>query len=145
MIIAIDPGNVTGYAIQAGSNVLTGHLGPEEHHRDLHVLLDKHFSSDMAIVCESFQRRTQHTELTSIEYIGVVKLFAQSFDVRLHMQTSSQGKTFVTNDKLLKLGMLSRPATRRPYKDINDAKRHLIKYLFDYDPNWKEFFLKTWK
>lgn len=89
--------------------------------------------SELIIVCESFQFRQGKQRagivLDSCEYIGVVKLFYQqrkkslpnSFQLDLRMQTAAQAKTFVTDDKIKKLGLWA-PGQ----KHAMDAMRHLL-------------------
>jgi hypothetical protein len=78
-----------------------------------------------AIVCEDFTyRRLNNAVLTSVEYIGVVKLFIQNhFDVELAMQPPPL-KGFANKDKLKKMGLYI-PGQR----NAMDAISHLVFYL----------------
>jgi hypothetical protein len=133
-VIALDPGGTTGIVIWENGEIRGMHLGPAEHHAELYDLLDNErgiwWSEDTTIVCESFQYRNglPKAELISCEYIGIVKLFAQTFGIKCYMQTPSMGKSWMTNPQLQAVGWLFKPATVSPYKHMNDAARHLAYY-----------------
>jgi hypothetical protein len=135
-IFAIDPGGTTGIAVStyddASSiedfNYFTTDLGPEKHHVHLWNSLSA-FQPDV-VVCESFQFRQNYNrdkvELISREYIGVVELYCQMTGTKLVMQSASQGKHFMPNEKLDTLGILVKP--QHPNRHKNDALRHLVRY-----------------
>lgn len=78
--VAIDPGGTTGIAMIESADrpwdIGVRHLGPDPHHLELFTLL-KVWNPEY-IVCESFQNRgSDPAELTSCEYIGIVRLYQQ--------------------------------------------------------------------
>lgn len=103
-------------------------MGPMKHHRTLWDYIAA-FQPD-TIICESFEFRQNYgrdkVELISREYIGVVDLYCQMTKTRLVMQSASQGKHFMPNDKLETMGILVTPAHANRHK--NDALRHLVRY-----------------
>lgn len=160
-ILALDPGGTTGWAYceflaHLDDNYVlelqhfkfeSGHLGPGDHHLTLwSLLLDAYGNIPNAklplieVVCESFQFR-QHinkdqaktkVELMSVEYIGIVKLFAQVHNITPTWQTASAAKTLIpdkgpqSNVKLRQLGVY-KPVTH--WVHAMDAMRHLLRYM----------------
>jgi hypothetical protein len=157
--MALDPGGTTGWASceldsKSYEGKITpdlsdfkfnsGHLGPDEHHEDLWrwLVLSNHEYDDVSLelVCESFEFR-QHinhggaktkVELISKEYIGVIKLFAASRDLKLKFQTASAGKTMFpdkgpqANVKLKQVGVYKPVST---WVHAMDAMRHLLRFM----------------
>src|SRR3954470_11009411 len=107
-IIAIDPGGTTGWAVWTRSGLgdewNCGQIASEDHHNQLDVLLGHMHLSDYSIVCEGFNhyRDMNQVQLISLEYIGVVKRFAQERSLPVNMQQSQQGKVggFVKKENL---------------------------------------------
>lgn len=158
-IAAFDPGQTSGWAtarfddlLHTGLHELSqiefafGQLGPNPHHYELYELLNtlntpSRFEPALAsleVVSESFQFR-QHISpdhaktglvLTSVEYIGVIKLFCEENGIDLVEYNASAAKHFVpdsgphANDKLRALGLY-----QKGMKHANDATRHLLRYL----------------
>ena len=131
-IISFDPGGTTGVAAydedawKYGGELWTFQsLGPEEHHEDLWVCLD----GFKTIVYERFNYQRRELDkgvslrLDSVEYIGVIKLFAQqNYDVTLHPQQPAD-RLFWDDDKLRKLSLWRSSPHER------DAVRHLLTYV----------------
>jgi hypothetical protein len=150
-IIAFDPGGTTGWAladIRGGLCAFTsGMLGPEDHHYNLYLLLEDERASSggerdgLTIVCESFEYRNDSRAgliLKSCEYIGVIKLFANSHfrPDPLILQTASQGKirgkkteesAFVKKRNLQQLGLWSLGPNGEHH--AMDAYGHLLNYM----------------
>lgn len=151
-VLALDPGGTTGwftytaevlpaldtpYRTHHDVKWASGHLGREEHHYQLYALLEMQAVQEFYIVCESFEFRNRARpglDLSSKEYIGVVKTFIQERAKEpnapvLVMQTAAVGKAFGSDKKLEKLGIQVCPPSRWPHMHINDAGRHLVRFL----------------
>lgn len=135
-IIAFDPGGTTGYSV--------GELrGPDGvlrftarqyrfDHMELHKYLVK--QDPDWIVCESFEFRNavkKGTELISCEYIGVIKLYCQEWQIPLSLQTASTvgaggKKGYFSNQKLKDLKFYL-PAKLHAM----DSLRHLL-YWYEF-------------
>jgi hypothetical protein len=151
-IIAIDPGGTTGWATwtrtRLGNEWACGQIGSDDHHNQLDVLLGNQHVTDFTIVCEGFgqYRDMNEVNLISLEYIGVVKRFAQERFLPVNLQQSQQGKVggFVKRDNLLTLGLWypSRPHAM-------DAYGHLLYFmLVDYGVDQltrNEILRQAWK
>jgi hypothetical protein len=119
--IALDPGGTTGVAIvrdpdQPWSIVVDQLTG--DHYMELFRML--YTLEPEYIICESFENRGQsNTLLTSMEYIGVVKLYIQRTGTIGVWQSASTGKAFWTDAALKKYGLYV-PGL----KHARDAIRH---------------------
>ena len=127
--VALDPGGTTGIAYvrdeAAPWNLEVLQLGPDPHHSDLLRFLNT--VKPEVIVCESFQNTGQDAAiLTSMEYIGIVKLYRQMRLGTLVFQSASIAKQFWDDNKLRAHHMYL-PAMRH----ARDACRH---YLY-----WRTF------
>jgi hypothetical protein len=149
-ILSLDPGGTTGWALwqtRKGNldDYTVGHLGPGDHHAELWSMIRElcKVPDDFRIVCESFEfRQGDHNRhkivLDSKEYIGVVKLMSQLYDIPVVFQTASVGKTFCTDEKIKALDLWT-PGM----KHAMDALRHLITYQvqrqrrYDIVQKWK--------
>jgi hypothetical protein len=138
--------------------IMVGQLGPQEHHADLCTLLEKWYGEcqenliDSHLVTEAFTFRQHATdgsfgkakvELVSCEYIGIIKMFSQQYEIPMKSYMSSEGKGFATDLKLEKLGWFQTPKT--PKRHMNDAVRqavcYIVKELKIYSPltdTWKD-------
>jgi hypothetical protein len=126
-IIGIDPGGTTGWAVWDGEFKECGQLGPEPHHLELSSTLERVCGPDSIIVCEHFKKHDlTPSELISLEYIGVVRLFAEIYNIRLVMQYRSQ-KEWATNDRLQKLGIVHNAWIKE--RNAVDAQRHIVVYI----------------
>ena len=121
MTIALDPGVTTGIAGYIGGVINTGEL--KVTHKYLYEYLRR--TSPSEIVYESFvyQRRNK-VELYPVEVIGVIKLYCQMYNVPLYVQSASQAKNFITDDKIKKMGLWVKGQVHGM-----DALRHLLYHL----------------
>lgn len=157
VIIGLDPGGTTGWALYT-ANVIhnvdgqpeyyneaynAGQIGPGPHHLRLWHLLEQWTTVNTIIVCESFEFRRNDRDATrdnivlvSKEYIGVVNLYAQTFEettsglpgeFKVVFQTAAMGKGFWDDRKLEVVGLLQTPKTTWPH--ANDAMRHILQYM----------------
>ena len=124
-IIGIDPGETTGLAIYSTYDDWSfKQVGPQEHHLALWGFLTQ--EKPDIIVFERFENRgNQAARLISLEYIGVVKLWASFNQPNLVMQSASQAKGFWTNDKLKACSLWKGTSL----KHAMDATRHVLYYL----------------
>lgn len=136
VIVALDPGGTTGWAMLAISDRGRtywdlGQLGPDEHHLELYNMIDRMYAraqdDNFIIVCERFEYRAYSRPglvLDSREYIGVAKLFAAQKQVPFVLQSAAQGKGLVTDQNIKKLGLWS-----AGNRHAMDALRHLLYYV----------------
>lgn len=131
--IGVDPGGDTGWAIRDIDQTWRhGVFDEDDHHNQLwEFLYQEHFNKGASIgliVCERFnyQRRPLDkgvsVEIISREYIGVVKLFTQTYRVPLYM-AQVPNKDFFNDANLKKLGMWYGTQHER------DAAAHLLWYF----------------
>lgn len=152
-VVGIDPGGATGYAIfELPSETWTiGAITGEDHHLKLWHFLEvellyfvdvarKAPYMDARVVCESFNNDANPAAvLVSLQYIGVVKLFCQTYDIPLFMSNRSNKDV-----NYLKGNQLKRFSVWSTSKDARDAARHLIHYMIHhvgYEPlllEWKK-------
>lgn len=121
MIIALDPGITTGIAAYAGEVINTDQL--KVPHKFLYEYL--RLSSPSEIVYESFvyQRRNK-VVLYPVEVIGLIKLYCEMYSVPIFVQSASQAKNFITDDKIKKMGLWVKGQVHGM-----DALRHLLYHL----------------
>lgn len=128
IIVGVDPGGTTGLAVyEPGDSHFKEQteLGPHEHHTDLFQYLSDHFPD--TIVCERFDYRPKQkaAELTSVEYIGIIKYFCDYATADLVLQQQLKGdKGLWTDDKLKALGLYK---VGMPH--ANDATRQVLYYV----------------
>lgn len=123
--VALDPGETTGVCLVRAHyqpwKLEFEQIGPKPHH--LHLLHHLALWNPSTIVCESFDNRGNAAAMSiSLEYIGVVKAYAQSRHCKLVMQSASTGKQFWTDGKLRKYGV------HTPMRHARDACRHYLYY-----------------
>jgi hypothetical protein len=143
-LVVVDPGGYSGLVrVTIHGEQITvkaSALGPEDHHSELHhLLLEEWCDSDndqFVLIYERFDHRNREAALLiSVEYIGVIKDFAQeTFDdnrpITLVRQGSDQAKSFATDDKLIRMGLpFQTPKSKKPQKDMNDALRHFVYFV----------------
>lgn len=150
-ILAFDPGGTTGWAnVQCNGGMPSdlsmddfkldvGDLGPEEHHNALFNFTAEYvidYPKTLHLVTEAFNFRQfasdgssgkAKVELISCEYIGIIKLFAERYDIPVASYNSSEGKGFATDMKLEAMGWLQTPRT--PMRHRNDAIRQAVCYM----------------
>lgn len=122
MIIALDPGITTGVAYLSDERIIhTDHIMPT------HLNFTKYLASyaPTEIVYERFfyQRRNK-VELYPVEVIGVIKLFAEQYDIPLYAQTASQAKGLFTDDKIKLMDLWVKGQVHGM-----DALRHLLYHM----------------
>ena len=134
-VVALDPGETTGYAIGVINQGLMDCKSDQArwNHLNLYDFLTLHHAD--FIVCESFDFRksSDGANLYPRELIGVVNLYVQALNlspivggVTLHMQSPAEAKG-PFQDKILKQANLYN--TGKPHS--NDAMRHLLQwYMF---------------
>lgn len=140
-ILALDPGGTTGYFYRGPKKEnVYGQLQPGHHLKlwqlmqaCLHETLKNDLDAKLTIVCEEFEYRKdaeaetrEKIEYISKEYIGVVKLFRDTYphQVYLRMQSASIAKQFWKMDKVKKVGLW--PPGK---KHASDAIKHYLYYV----------------
>lgn len=97
--------------------------GDGSHHRALWAYLTE--SEPDIIVMERFEyQRRDKVILTSLEYIGIVRLYCEATGRPYKMQTPSQAKNLWTQDKMEALGLW---LPSQPH--AMDATRHVLYYV----------------
>jgi hypothetical protein len=140
-MLAVDPGGTTGWAVfdlmfygkeplwlpEFSSHFTrSGQLGPDDHHNALDTILEEEMPD--LVVCERFEHRNnEFSELTSVEYIGVVKQWCQQHKRKLVLQGASQALPWADNKKMRCLGVLVTPV--QAHRHDNDARRHIVYML----------------
>jgi hypothetical protein len=118
-----------------------GDLGPGEHHNELYRFIGSYYvaySDTLRLVTEAFNFRQHATddkgnggkakvELISCEYIGVIKLFGERYEIPVASYNSSEGKGFATDLKLEAMGWFQTPKTTKRHR--NDAIRQAVCYM----------------
>lgn len=122
-ILALDPGGTTGIrSYNTNTKDFHGSIrGPAPHHEELWGLLTS-MAPDI-LIYESFQVSVRTTNAVSLEYIGIIKLYAKLYNTILIAQTSAQGKGFWSDNKLHRIGLW------HTITHVRDATRHLLHYL----------------
>lgn len=126
MIIAVDPGKMTGWArlndaggFESGEQSLYATL------YFIHETMKQGVGSKLEIVCEDFifTRETlkKSRQMYSSEGIGALRFLTELHDVPFYIQTPAAAKQFSTDEKL-KLIRWHRPGKGH----ANDAARHLL-------------------
>jgi hypothetical protein len=133
-LLCLDPGETTGWATFQDGELL-GCGQAQLDHADLFQFIDAALSGgpdDKTILCENYRvyahRSQQHigSEVVTIQYMGVVKLYARLHHVPLVLQMAWQAKGFQTDAKLREWGLY-----QVAMKHANDAVRHgCYYYLF---------------
>jgi len=128
IILALDPGVTTGYAVgivegTTFSYMLNGQakLTPG----DLHTMLSS--ISPSIIIAEAFEYRNRARsglELFSRNLLGVTEAYAEKLDVKLTEPSAGYGLGFFDNAKLEKLGLY-----RAGLPHAMDATRHLLQWV----------------
>ena len=138
MIIAVDPGKVSGVALwhpDIPVQIKADELLPLEVLGLVCQLDDKY---DTTVVTEKFtiSERTIKTALSldALDINGWLTLESQRKNFELVMQTPAQAKAFATDDKLKALDWYERTKDGH----ANDAARHLLVYLITKVPSARE-------
>lgn len=128
-IMAIDPGKDCGFAWSIPHEgypqafQITG-----THDQFLQIINDYH---PEVIVYEKWKHTHRDgTDYTAIEFIGLIKWYAERRDVFLVPHTNSYGKAYFDNNKLKKL-KLFKPG--KDHEDAMDALRHLMQFMMQHN------------
>lgn len=144
MIIALDPGKVTGLAVWSPKDPLaiaTREVSPLD---AIEYVDAAHARNQGAIevVAEKFtiSERTIKTALSldALDVNGWLTMESQRKLFPLHMQLPSQAKAFATDDKLRVLGWY----TKTKDGHANDAARHMLTHLISV-PEYRAILLPT--
>lgn len=135
-VLSFDPGGTTGFVVgtideDAGELSVSADQAVWTHSM-LYAQLCMAFPDK--IICESFEYRNRARkglELVSCEYIGVIKLYSQSHNCELIMQTAAYGKGYYTDKHLKDEGLY-----REGMPHGMDALRHLL-HWFTFGPGYK--------
>ncbi len=124
VVLAVDPGNVTGMAWGIFAHE-GGHYWVK--HEECDPLRAPAFAEDLrpdVIVCESFiPRPGAHTWQPDALYtIGALRYVANKIDAEFVLQSPADAKRFSTNDKLKRIGWYA--SSKGGHQ--NDALRHLL-------------------
>ena len=122
IIMSFDPGRTTGLAVYEEDPTPNYTLMEL---KGLHTVWKALFTGGPTqIVYESFlyQRRTK-VDLTPVEVIGIIKLYAETYEVPIVSQTPATGKRFWTDSKIKKVGLWQSGAPH-----AMDALRHMLYY-----------------
>lgn len=132
MILSIDPGLKTG--VVAGT--LRVWQQWELDFPDIYTWLDEHIGDRKfdVVVIENFLISAQTGKKSqapwSLKIIGAVEHMCIKYGVDLVLQTPSEAKNFITNDKMRKYGMWITGGEGH----ARDAMRHFLLYHFKTDP-----------
>jgi hypothetical protein len=136
ILVALDPGQTTGYAIFNASNLIeAGQLETKNIEEGMVVLnnfLHKH--NPDYVVYEAYrvyQHKTQdhaNSDLHTSQFIGCIKVLCIQQGIKYYNQMASVAKQFCTDDKLRSWGMWIKSK-----KHARDAVRHALYFLvFNY-------------
>ena len=135
VVMAVDPGKMTGVALFDGTNHQSFELDIDVVFTKLYDLVKMYRPA--AVICEAFRITVQTAKNTqapwSLELIGALRLTCLLFDIPFILQSPSDAKGFATDDKLKAMEWYN------PSKGghQNDATRHLMAWLVRnnwYDP-----------
>lgn len=143
-IAAFDPGTTTGIATVTGELFNSFEVKPEDFPHPNELLFDtignlqpKH------IVYETFHFRQGQlgAVFTGVEYIAIIKLYAELKCIGITPQAPGYGKSGFWDDRKLKVIGVHKPG--KPH--ANDAMRHLLTYRANIDPDFKNWVLNLLK
>lgn len=128
-IIAVDPGKTTGIAAKIGGNTnnldapATWQLGVDEAVDLCEELLNTDAFPGI-VVCESFVPRpgAKTWQSDAVEIIGVLRHLSRWHGHKFYLQSPTDAKRFVSNDRLRALGWYR--TTEGGH--MNDAMRHML-------------------
>lgn len=147
IIIAVDPGKMTGVAIWNEENETEKFVAFEQDvttffdwiHTTVHSQVEAHGADNVQIVCESFiitPATGKNSQAPwSLELIGVCRFLCHRYGLKpLKLQSPAVAKTFATDQKLRAVDWHTKARGH-----ANDAARHLMTYaatnglIFDTD------------
>jgi hypothetical protein len=127
-VISVDPGKTTGYCYAAFDKGKL-YFAPFQMFDDVDDFWDRlaAFKPEHVII-ESFQyrkggRTNAGLDLFPVQLIGVARLYEVKANVKLYLQTPSQGKGYYTDRTLKQLGLY-----QRGEEHGRDASRHLLQW-----------------
>ncbi len=124
MIIAIDPGKMTGWA-RLNKN-LVFNSGEQPLYDVIHFVYEiMKQGVKPEIICEDFiftkETLKKTRQIYSTEGLGALRFLCEEYECQFYIQTPAAAKRFSSNDKLKQIGWY------RPGKThANDAARHLL-------------------
>jgi hypothetical protein len=137
VVLAVDPGGMTGWVVWNGGDGSGVELEGQQDYEDFCEQLDLlfsfpagHFYRPTHIIVEAYDitgetlRKSRQYE--ALYLIGVLKYIAHREGVELIISQRSN-KAFSTDDRLDAAHWLSRP--KHELRHQNDAKRHLLTWL----------------
>lgn len=126
-MLALDPGETTGWALFVGHRLVkAGEFKVTSSLLFDHLLLHE---KPQQLVIENYKvyahRAAQHigSEVPTIQYIGMLKYLAAVYDIPLTLQMAFQAKKFVTDNRLVDLGLW------HTSKHARDAIRHGVYWI----------------
>jgi hypothetical protein len=131
MVLAVDPGKVTGYVVWSEGKLPVAGQAPQDDFLDwADGTVHAYQPWDLRVVCEKFDIGERTLGKTadahwSIGQTETLRYFCRRDDVPFQTQSVGEAKSFATDVKLKRLGWYH--AT--PGGHENDAKRHLVVYL----------------
>lgn len=127
ILIALDPGITTGYAVFIGGRIhLTGTMDWEDPKRgvnQLYYLFERFFPN--ILVCEDYRLYASKakaqigSQMKTVKIIGAIELICSQQDIKIVKQMAVTGKGFVTDDRLKEWGMYD-----KVNRHARDAVRH---------------------
>ena len=121
-VLALDPGVTTGFATIDSNDAVNADQVKCDHRAFYDFLVG--YNPDVIVFERFVYQRRDKVVLWPVEVIGIIRLFAEQFEIPLHAQTPSQAMNLMTDDKLKKMG-LYKPSLVHGM----DAIRHLMYYL----------------
>lgn len=140
--LAFDPGGATGWAHALDDDgiwyVTSGTQWNKEHHAWVLNTIKKYRVQPypLTVITESFEFRQSSNQrrgldLISREYIGVMKLICEDYNIPFLQQMPAHAIRFMSDDKLKLVGNLRHPL--HDCRHENDALRHLFFKLISKD------------
>lgn len=126
-ILGIDPGEDIGFSLYDDTRGIDDswqeHYYTNQHNKLYHML---HGIKPLIIICEDFYHTPRYMKLSMItaELIGVVKLYAQEYEIELVMQN----RGMKTGWPAVKIKMLGLWQPGKDKEDAMDALRHRLVY-----------------
>ncbi len=121
-ILALDPGVTTGFAALGLNDAVKADQVRCDHRAFYDFLVG--YNPDTIVFERFVYQRRDKVELWPVEVIGVIRLYAEQFEVPLFAQTPSQAKNLWTDEKLRKIGLYHTGLVHGM-----DAVRHLLYHL----------------
>jgi len=142
-IVALDPGLTVGIASLVDNRYVTQQLVPANYphpHETLFDVLTELQPKVLLYERFDFRAAKNGVVLTGVEYIGVIRLYAQLKCIEEIAISPSDGKAFWNNDKLKALGIYP---IRPVLPHATDALRILLTHRMKTDENFKKEILEN--